>query len=193
MSSWMYWAERSSSKEPEGPITFAALLEMIVSRRLSEEVLVVPARGGQSARAAFEWEPIARRLPLNLAELCRVWVRGSSRRKWPNRDWWAWEKATREVETDPARGWCVICGLVAAAPFEAVLGNIGALYVEDFIQMYPAWHTRIVARAKRDRKFRRCLSFAYRQHLTRAMMDVVDRVRSRERTGRPHSGGATSS
>jgi uncharacterized protein DUF6869 len=173
-SSWMYWPERGSSKEPKGPIALAALLDMILSRRLSEEAMVVPSMGGQTPRKAMLWAPIARRLPLNLAELCRVWVRGSSRRKWPNRDWWAYEKATRQIETNPAHGWRVICGLVAAAPSDAVLGNIGAGYVEDFIDMYPAYHARIVARAKRDKKFRRCLSFAYCSHLTRPMIDVLD-------------------
>jgi hypothetical protein len=68
--------------------------------------------------------------------------------------------------------------LVAASPSDEVLGNIGTLYVEDFVQMYPTWHGRVLARARRDKRFRRCLSCVYREHLTRQMIWLLEGERS---------------
>jgi hypothetical protein len=65
---------------------------------------------------------------------------------------------------------------VAAAPSKGVLGNIGALLLEDLVQAHPSMHARVVSRAKRDKKFRRCLSFVRTDYLTPEMRAIAGGV-----------------
>jgi len=175
---WMYWPNRAAGTEPKGPVTLSKLVALIRSRKqpeaINEETLVVPASGGFSGLWAHRWRAIADRLPLDLRGLCKAWVLNSSARK-SKRHFWAWEKAHRLIESNPATGWRIVCGLVNTARSRAVLEHVGAGPLEDFVQMYPKFHPRIVARARRDRKFREALGRVRRCHLTRSMMEVAGR------------------
>jgi hypothetical protein len=122
---------------------------------------------------AHRWRPVAARLPLELKSLCRAWVLNSVRPQ-SKRYFWAWDKAHRLIESDPEVGWRIVCGLVGASS-RGVLGHVGAGPIEDFVQMHRKWHPKVVARARRDKKFRVALGRVRRCHLTRPMMEVAGR------------------
>jgi uncharacterized protein DUF6869 len=175
---WMYWPNGDTSTEPKGPVTLSKLVALIRSRKrpdeISEETFVVPASGGFSGLWAHRWRAIAERLPLDVRVLCKAWMLNSSARR-SKRHFWAWEKAHRLIESSPTIGWKIVCGLVSTARSKAVLGHVGAGPLEDFVQMYPKWHPRVVERARRDRKFRAALGCVRRCHLTRSMMETAGR------------------
>jgi hypothetical protein len=76
----------------------------------------------------------------------------------------------------------VICALVAKARSHDVLGNIGALLLEDLLEEHPAYHTRVVRRAERDSKFRSCLGHVRQSKLTEPMRRLAQKGARRRRT-----------
>jgi hypothetical protein len=181
MPGWFYYPDRGKGKSPVGPIALEELVRRIKAHSLAETTIVFP-EGTDYAYDAYTFPRVAHRLPLALHELTRAWVRGSSRPKWPERDWWAWRKACRLVHQEPARGWRVICALVAKARSRDVLGNIGALLLEDLLDEHPAYRTRVLRRAQRNTKFRSCLGYVRESKLTGPMRRLVQKSARRRRT-----------
>lgn len=71
----------------------------------------------------------------------------------------AWEKVEELVQTDPEVGWSIVLRLVEEAPDDSVLGSVAAGPLEDLVGKYGnTILERVEEQARRDPKFRRCLT-----------------------------------
>jgi uncharacterized protein DUF6869 len=71
----------------------------------------------------------------------------------------AWTAVDRVVATDSESGWQLVLKLIEAAPDDKVLAAIAAGPLEDLIfEWSPLLIDRIETHARRDPKFRRCLT-----------------------------------
>jgi hypothetical protein len=71
----------------------------------------------------------------------------------------AWEKVEELVHTDPEVGWSIVLRLVEESPDDLVLSNVAAGPLEDLLVKHgDAILDRVEEQARRDPKFRRCLT-----------------------------------
>ena len=71
----------------------------------------------------------------------------------------AWEKVDDLLRRDPEAGWALTLELVAAAPDDKLLANVAAGPLEDLLTRDPdGFIDRVELEARRDPKFRRCLT-----------------------------------
>ena len=71
----------------------------------------------------------------------------------------AWERVDELVRRDPESGWSLVLELIAAAADDRILANVAAGPLEDLLSRDPdRFIERIELEARRDPKFRRCLT-----------------------------------
>ena len=71
----------------------------------------------------------------------------------------AWQKVDEIVHDDPEAGWTLTLALVEAAPDDRVLANVAAGPLEDLLtRASDLLIDRVEVQARRDPKFRRCLT-----------------------------------
>lgn len=92
--------------------------------------------------------------------MIRDWIRHHAVRRSGDDPLFAtWERIDSLVRENPDEGWRVCLALVAAAPDDFVLANVAAGPLEDLINEFPdQLIDRIEEEARRDPKFRRCLT-----------------------------------
>jgi hypothetical protein len=72
---------------------------------------------------------------------------------------WAWEAVNALVRQEPEEAWAMILRLVALAPDDRTLANVAAGPLEDLLGLHPyAFVGLVEEEARRDARFRRCLS-----------------------------------
>lgn len=93
----------------------------------------------------------------------------------------AWEKVDDLVRRDPDAGWALTLELVAAAPDDRLLANIAAGPLEDLLTRNPhGFIERVEIEARRDPKFRRCLTGVWglptsiQERVSKVTVTVVD-------------------
>jgi hypothetical protein len=71
----------------------------------------------------------------------------------------AWAEVDDLVRRDPEAGWALILELIAAAPDDRILANVAAGPLEDLLsRVAERFIDRVEVEARRDLKFRRCLT-----------------------------------
>ena len=176
MAKWIYLLEgaRRELDEVKGPVPRSVLVDLIRTGRLSGDVIVAPtATFDANGLPAYMWPEMIQGLSADLPMLCRVWLRGAEPPSFPERDLWAYHTADDLVRTRAATGWRLVCALVDDAPNENMVQYVGASLLEPFIEHHRDYHARVVFRAKRDDKFRRCLRSCYDSYLTKEMQELV--------------------
>src|SRR5690349_11363174 len=72
---------------------------------------------------------------------------------------WAWEAVNALVREHPDHAWTMILRLVELSPDERTLANVAGGPLEDLVGLQPhAFIDRIEEQARKDSRFRRCLS-----------------------------------
>jgi hypothetical protein len=86
------------------------------------------------------------------------WIAHAERGPKGKQYFWAWNGLYDLVHKDPEHAWPVIRKLVADAPSDRVLANVAAGPLQDLL-VYHQWAfiDRLLAAAKSDARFRRCL------------------------------------
>lgn len=72
---------------------------------------------------------------------------------------WAFEALNDLVRERPEEAWSIITRLVELSPDDTILANVAAGPLEDILSVHPSsFIDRIEEKARRDSKFRRCVS-----------------------------------
>jgi hypothetical protein len=75
----------------------------------------------------------------------------------------AWESVDELVRRDPESAWSLVLELIAAAADDRMLANVAAGPLEDLLSGDPdRFIERVEIEARRDPRFRRCLTGAWR-------------------------------
>jgi len=92
--------------------------------------------------------------------LVEDWIRYHvERRKSADPLFSAWQKVDDIVHRDPEAGWTLTLALIEAAPDDRVLANVAAGPLEDLLKRSSeVLIDRVEVQARRDPKFRRCLT-----------------------------------